>query len=347
MKYRNITNKNRCIYLNVNNLICSVDKGVFRQSDGQENFLDGYKTSKTRVCVTVGMMTTGYDCQDILNLCLMRPIFSPTDFIQIKGRGTRKFTFRHFARYPDGRKEEVNEEKKLFKLFYFFGNFEYFEEKYNYDEVLKLPLKRPSIVIGPEPPVVHEDYESLLPDPLKVITEKAIGAEGMKIDRMFFEKFEEKVKSDTTVRSYVEQDNWDAAIGYLMTELMNKPEEFFTIDKIRKAASVDRRLTAREILEKIFGFIPKFKSKDELLDDEFDRFVSIHKPQDSSKILAIKNFLKAYITDNEVRDIIEKKEFARLATNPIKDDFRMLDAHWRQVITEYVKDYVVLNKFLS
>ena len=61
---------------------------------GSANFLDTYKTSKARVCVTVGMMTTGYDCPDILNLALMRPIFSPTDFIQIKGRGTRKHDFR-------------------------------------------------------------------------------------------------------------------------------------------------------------------------------------------------------------------------------------------------------------
>lgn len=48
---------------------------------GTANFLDWYKSSKTRVCVTVGMMTTGYDCTDILNICLMRPIFSPTDFV--------------------------------------------------------------------------------------------------------------------------------------------------------------------------------------------------------------------------------------------------------------------------
>jgi type I restriction enzyme R subunit len=62
---------------------------------------DLYQTSKTRVCVTVGMMTTGYDCPDLLNVCLMRPIFSPTDFIQIKGRGTRKHNFlqtRNFQR---------------------------------------------------------------------------------------------------------------------------------------------------------------------------------------------------------------------------------------------------------
>ena len=47
-----------------------------------------YLTSQTRVCVTVGMMTTGYDCSDILNICMMRPIFSPVEFIQMKGRGT-------------------------------------------------------------------------------------------------------------------------------------------------------------------------------------------------------------------------------------------------------------------
>ena len=60
---------------------------------GSSNFISSYKTSTARVCVTVGMMTTGYDCTDILNLGLFCPIFSPTDFIQIKGRGTRKHNF--------------------------------------------------------------------------------------------------------------------------------------------------------------------------------------------------------------------------------------------------------------
>ena len=47
---------------------------------GSANFNALYKTSKARVCVTVGMMTTGYDCPDILNLALMRPVYSPSDF---------------------------------------------------------------------------------------------------------------------------------------------------------------------------------------------------------------------------------------------------------------------------
>ncbi len=104
--------------------------------NGHTRFLESYKSAKTRVCVTVGMMTTGYDCEDILNLCLMRPVFSPTDFIQIKGRGTRKFTFEYTDRYGTHHQHE----KTNFKFFDFFANCEYFEEKFNYDEMLKLPV---------------------------------------------------------------------------------------------------------------------------------------------------------------------------------------------------------------
>ena len=64
---------------------------TFRNNNlnSQSKANDYYKTSKTRICVTVGMMTTGYDCADILNIGLMRPIFSPADFVQMKGRGTK------------------------------------------------------------------------------------------------------------------------------------------------------------------------------------------------------------------------------------------------------------------
>jgi len=98
---------------------------------GSANFIPTYKTSKARVCVTVGMMTTGYDCPDILNLGLFRPIFSPTDFIQIKGRGTRRHDFREQL-FDETIKESVKAPKKTaFKLFDFFANCEYFEEEYN------------------------------------------------------------------------------------------------------------------------------------------------------------------------------------------------------------------------
>jgi superfamily II DNA or RNA helicase len=61
------------------------------------------------------MMTTGYDCPDILNLGLMRPIFSPTDFIQIKGRGTRKHDFLRtaFRRRPQGPDRQAAAQDRL------------------------------------------------------------------------------------------------------------------------------------------------------------------------------------------------------------------------------------------
>jgi type I restriction enzyme R subunit len=80
---------------------------------GSGNFIPAYKTSKARICVTVGMMTTGYDCTDILNIGLFRPIFSPTDFIQIKGRGTRKHDFREvlFDDDPQGRRATAHQDR--------------------------------------------------------------------------------------------------------------------------------------------------------------------------------------------------------------------------------------------
>lgn len=112
---------------------------------GSGNFMSAYKTSKARICVTVGMMTTGYDCPDILNLGLLRPIFSPTDFIQIKGRGTRKHNFLEQL-FDDELKEAVKSPRKsAYKLFDFFANCEYFEEEYDYDQVSNFQNRNPEM----------------------------------------------------------------------------------------------------------------------------------------------------------------------------------------------------------
>ena len=319
---------------------------------GSANFLPAYKTSKTRVCVTVGMMTTGYDCTDILNLGLFRPIFSPTDFIQIKGRGTRKHNFLEQL-FDDTIKAGVTQtQKTTFKIFDFFANCEYFEEKFNYDEVLELPrITKPSGKgdgdIGTD--IVYETYEHLGADILATIKEETVGFEGMRIDRMFFEKFEETVREDETIAAAVESGQWDRVIDYVNREVFDKPEEYYTLEKLRKAAAVDRRLTLREILEKIFGLIPRFKSKDELLEEEFSKFVADTKPEEAGAISAIKTFFKAYVTSDQVRHIIESRDFTDLATNPVFStrDFRAVPEKYRTLIPEYVKDYMSLNQFTA
>ena len=53
---------------------------------------------------------------------------------------------------------------------------------------------------------------------------------------------------------------WYGVIDHVNREVFDKPEGYYTLDKLRKAAAVDRRLTLCEILEKVLGLIPRFKS---------------------------------------------------------------------------------------
>ena len=316
---------------------------------GDANFLPTYRTSKARVCVTVGMMTTGYDCPDLLNLGLFRPIFSPTDFIQIKGRGTRKHDFREQL-FDDKIKASVKEPKKTsYKLFEFFANCEYFEKEFKYDEVRKLP-KGNRDGDGSERPVVKGGtYEYPGGDLLSTIREETIGFGGMRIDREFFAKFEDVVRANDFIAASVEAGQWDRVIDYLNKEVFDKPTEYYSLDKLRKAAGVDRRLTLREILEKIFGLIPRFKSKDELLEEEFSKFVADYKPDEAEAIPAIKTFFKAYATSDQIRHIIENRELTALATNAgfSTKDFKAVPQKYRTLIPGYIKDYVSLNQFAA
>ncbi len=317
---------------------------------GSANFLPTYKTSKARVCVTVGMMTTGYDCPDLLNLGLFRPIFSPTDFIQIKGRGTRKHNFLEQL-FDEDRKESVKEPRKVsYKLFDFFANCEYFEEEFNYDEVLKLPIRpkaRGSEDGGDGPVSQPVTYAYLGGDIVASLRVEQITADGMKIDRMFYEKFEDAMRENATIVEAVEAGQWDRVINYVNHEIFDKPSEFYTLDKLRKAAAVDRRLGLREILEKIFGLIPRFKSKDELLEEEFSKFVADYKPEEAEAIPALKNYFKAYATSDAVRGIIESGHYQDFATNPFFNnrEFKAVPKKYRSLIPNYIKDYVSLNQF--
>lgn len=312
--------------------------------NGHTKWLDSYKSSKTRVCVTVGMMTTGYDCQDIQNLCLMRPIFSPTDFVQIKGRGTRTFTFSYKSRNSFGEMETRNEKKEAFKIFDFFANFEYFEEKFNYDEELKIPKIGKGKKTTIEQTVSIDKFDSKRIDPLQEFKITNPGGEFWKIDFKYWGYFAEKLKDHEIVENFVMQGNMKAAEDYVRNNVFNKPKEFFTLEKLQKSIQIDRRLSLKELLERAYDLIPHFKTKAEKLDEECDKFISIYKP-DSEQVMHIRNFLRAYIIDETVREIVESKKYAQLATYPIRDDFKALNPQWRERIPVYVNDYISLNEF--
>lgn len=320
---------------------------------GHANFIESYRTGKTRVCVTVGMMTTGYDCPDILNLALMRPVFSPTDFIQIKGRGTRRHDFTGQIVDPLWKKNVGTRQKDGFKLFDFFANCEYFEEDFDYNEVLQLPRLRNrkgsgTTTAGPGEGgnFTYESYESTLPDAIRIMHETAVGPEGMRVDRMYFQKFEEQIRQDTFATEKAQVGDLEAIIRHIEENIFDKPEEFFNLEKLRKSLNIDRRISLREIVEVIFGLKPYFKTKDELLDEEFDKFDSRFMP-DENQFTPAKNFFKTYVLDPEFRQHVDEGDFAYILGSHAGGEYlRKLTIELRNKMIEYIKDYVSFNQFV-
>jgi type I restriction enzyme R subunit len=318
---------------------------------GSANFIESYKTSKARVAVTVGMMTTGYDCPDILNLALMRPVFSPTDFIQIKGRGTRKHEFTDQITDPAWKKNVGSRQKEQFKLFDFFANCEYFEEDFNYNEKLHLPKLKSSGAgtggtdTGGGTGVTYDAYESNRADMLNTIRETAVGPEGMRVDRMYYQKFEEQIKRDGFAIQKAEAGDLEAIIKHIEENIFDKPEEFFNLDKLRKSLNIDRRVSLREIVEVVFGLKSYFKNKDEMLDEEFDKFDSRFMP-DEKQFTPARNFFKTYVLDPEFRQQVDEGNFAYImGSHAGGESLRKLTIDLRNKIIEYIKDYVSFNQF--
>ncbi|WGK69357.1 DEAD/DEAH box helicase family protein [Candidatus Haliotispira prima] len=321
--------------------------------DFRNNTLNGrsktnphYMASKTRVCVTVGMMTTGYDCTDILNLCMMRPIYSPGEFIQMKGRGTRKWDFSQAWMTQSEIPDHIEPEKKQFLLFDFFGNYDFFEKDFDYDEVLTLPA-RPSEPDEPtvDPPNI-DGLVSTAPDPLAELREILIPYQGMKIDRELYRSFKKQVVDDSVIRELVKQQNFDRAETYLKDKVLDKPTEYFTIEKIRKSLGLDRPLTVPELLLHVFGHIGHIPSQRECLEEEFDKLDKAIKPDDSVYSSAKKVF-EAYVVDGQFRYIIDNKKFAELSFHTSGDTFKELPPELQEGIPSYIRQNVDLERLQS
>jgi len=273
----------------------------------------------------------------------MRPVFSPTDFIQIKGRGTRKFSFEYTDEY--GEKHKAT--KDHFKFFDFFANCEYFEEKFDYDEVLQLPniiKSGTDIDLSAEALAKADEIEVFNPDKVKSLTETPVGIEGMKVDRKLFEKAREELQNDSEVKSAVENEQWEKAVQIMRDKYEDKPQLFLNLEKIRKSENLDRRLSWREFLERAFGLIDVFKSKDEKLEEECEKFILIYKPE-SKYVPHIKNYLKAYVSNEYFRNEINNKRFPREFAGFTMAEYKELNG-FRETVPTYVKDYVPVNVYM-
>lgn len=185
-----------------------------------------------RVAVSVDMLTTGFDCPEILNIVLARPIASPTTYIQIKGRGTRKYTF------PDGTP------KKEFLVHDFCEVVKYFEEEYDFEA--PLPVGGTGTGGGgtpppPPPPVEVKTYDGS--DEIVLTEMIQIGPEGEKVDRLvYITKWEKAIKQIMTenpeLAEKVEAGSEEEVSEYLRTNIFDKPTEFFNERNLSRAYRV-------------------------------------------------------------------------------------------------------------
>ena len=214
-----------------------------------KEFRDGKRAE--RIAVSVDMLSTGYNCRDLLNIGLMRPIFSPTEYIQIKGRGTRLFTFKI---------GNTEYEKKNFFMLDFCAVAEYFEEKYDYT----IPLRIPRDKKEPQPPtptptgegggyVLHEGDGGTIesgpfPTPREIPTWegvdtlvsheiKIVGPDGEKVDVMTFRggyerDIREFVEKTPELKAAVEAEDDDAVETIVNEQFYHRPTMFYSPDKL-------------------------------------------------------------------------------------------------------------------
>lgn len=124
----------------------------------------------------------------------------------------------------------------------------------------------------------------------------------------------------------MELGNWEQVVSHIQQEIFDKPNEYFNLEKIRKAAKIDRKVSIREVVEKIFGIIPKFKSKDELLEEEFDKFMSIYPTEEDVNLRALKYFLKRTLLTKTYEKSLKQKIFRpykRIQRLPLRNSRRL------------------------
>lgn len=283
----------------------------FNELNGTSIYADGineddYKTSKTRVCCTVAMMTTGYDCQDLLNICLMRPVLQPSEFIQIKGRGTRIFEF--VLKDKKANKED-------FYFFDYFGNFERFEH-YDYDKKIKAPKKVPEggNLPGDDGGSQNRGKDTVTlhtPDGVAMFVGAKVGPDGMTIDREFNKgtSIRDAMLADTELKTAVYQKDWNRVIKIVNERYNNKPQfGFENNETIGKSMSLQRIPSWEELVELFYGIKSKLKTKEELLQETVNKCMQVFQIQEVKK-RELRKLIEAYIESKEIRTYIEENKF--------------------------------------
>jgi type I restriction enzyme R subunit len=210
------------------------------------------------VAVSVDMLTTGFDCREVLHIVLCRKIFSPILYQQIRGRGTR--TAPHI-------------EKKRFVIYDFFRNHEYFNDSET--DIFEGPSGVGSASGsggGREGGPAELVELGIQDDWLDALAYVEVGPTGERVDKkVYVTNWEESIKQAANDDPLIQKIKLGQPLNeqeeHSLAEKLNRPENYFNEENLRLAY----RRAAGNIIEFIRHALglEKLKSKDEEVTENF------------------------------------------------------------------------------
>lgn len=272
-----------------------------------------------RIGVTVDMLATGFDCPEIQNILLARPIFDPITYQQIKGRGTRLCP-------------EIN--KKEFVVFDFCGVVAYFDEKYDWEAPAKLAreggIGTSSTVITGSGDVSNVEEDKGLSEPRVsqtpdvVLTRDVITLpEGDTVDKnMYRDEWTKAVqqfmttKTDMVSGALEDPDKVEDLIEEINSTLLNKPKLYFNEENLQTS----HRIVAgvREFFLSAIGRQPLPTREEQLASFKealVNKFAQTDNPENSFKRAVMVEFIADQAISND-------KFRTAVQTNPTLDFLR-------------------------
>ena len=210
------------------------------------------------VAVSVDMLTTGFDCREVLHIVLCRKIFSPILYQQIRGRGTRTCP---------------KIDKRRFVIYDFFRNHEYFNDSET--GIFEGPAGGSGASGGstrPPGPTTELMELGIQDDWLDALMYVELGSTGERVDKkVYITNWEESIRAaaqnDPLIQKIKDRQPLTEAEEHALADKLNRPENYFNEENLRLAY---RRAAGNliEFVRHALG-LEKLKSKDDEITENF------------------------------------------------------------------------------
>ncbi|MBI5194270.1 MAG: DEAD/DEAH box helicase family protein [Nitrospirae bacterium] len=232
------------------------------------------------IAVSVDMLTTGFDCREVLHLVMCRKVRSPILYQQIRGRGTR--TAPH-----------IN--KKKFIIYDFFRNREYFNDSdtdiFTGSGSGHAAISAPASQCKPHRDLIELGLED---EWLEAVNYVEIGPAGERIDKKeYITNWEKAVRTSSNTDEILKKIRTEEELTpeeeQNLSDRLNRPEMFFNEENLRRAYKRPGG-TLIDFIRAALGSL-RLKSREEELTDNFHAWLVTKNltPEQSQYLSLLKN----------------------------------------------------------